>query len=44
MFFAKPYSPDDIVKALNGIAAQVMGSLPVRPWWAAASPMLPDAQ
>ncbi len=25
LFFAKPYPPDDIVKALNGIAAQVMG-------------------
>lgn len=24
LFFAKPYPPDDIVKALNGIAAQVM--------------------
>lgn len=23
LFFAKPYPPDDIVKALNGIAAQV---------------------
>ncbi len=25
LFFAKPYPPDDIVKVLNGIAAQVMG-------------------
>jgi hypothetical protein len=23
LFFAKPYAPDDIVKTLNGIAAQI---------------------